>query len=400
MRTGHLAYELAARGHDVTWWASAFEHQTKRHIFPRTTSVALGPHVELIAIQAPGYHRNASLRRYVDHAVVARRFRKLAKLKRAPDLVLASFPDHLMAHQAASYADAHNIPLIVDVRDRWPDVALTALPWLIRGLARVLLARDFRKARETFRKADVLTSMMSSMLAWAQHRSPERSTTADKVYYLGSEPMVAVSGATPPPSLERIADRIRGRHMVVFVGTFGHFNNPTVVGHAARILSEKLGGQAPLVVLAGDGPGRLKAMKELAGIPNVELPGWAGPDEIAWLVRHAAVGVVPAPVTVEAFPNKVFTYLSAGLPIVSSMSGELRGLMEERGFGVFVKAGDAEGLAHAMETLLGDPALLSRMRENSRRAFTELFDATRIYQAFADLVETVLQLPRGPGKQP
>jgi glycosyltransferase involved in cell wall biosynthesis len=96
---------------------------------------------------------------------------------------------------------------------------------------------------------------------------------------------------------------------------------------------------------------------------------------------------VPCNRVIDAFPNKVFTYLSCGVPLLFSVQGELRELAKRHDFGLYVPPGDPDAMAKAIASVVGDREGLTRMRRNASRAFDELFDANRIYADFADHIE-------------
>ena len=89
----------------------------------------------------------------------------------------------------------------------------------------------------------------------------------------------------------------------------------------------------------------------------------------------------------QSLPNKVFEYFSGGLPVLSSLRGELDRIISESGCGLSYEAGDAEGLASAVLKLHGDPELRRRMGENARRLFEERFSAGRVYSSMIDHLE-------------
>ena len=79
-----------------------------------------------------------------------------------------------------------------------------------------------------------------------------------------------------------------------------------------------------------------------AGAGNVIFTGWVGADDINWLRAHAEVGLQPyidgAP---QGLANKLFEYLSAGVPVISSLQGENERLIERYRCGLTYKPGDA-----------------------------------------------------------
>ena len=72
MRTLLLAESLAARGHEVIWWTSAFDHLRKVMLFDKDTDIPMTNAFLIKALRGCGYDSNLSARRYVDHLIIKR----------------------------------------------------------------------------------------------------------------------------------------------------------------------------------------------------------------------------------------------------------------------------------------------------------------------------------------
>ena len=117
-------------------------------------------------VHSCGYRRNTSLARLRTYRVLGRRFRKLAESETPPDVIVAAVPSLEWAVAAVDYGGAHGIPVVVDVRDLWPDVFLNALPTPVRPGGRFLLAPYYRMARRACTRATAITAVSPSYLEW------------------------------------------------------------------------------------------------------------------------------------------------------------------------------------------------------------------------------------------
>jgi glycosyltransferase involved in cell wall biosynthesis len=152
----------------------------------------------------------------------------------------------------------------------------------------------------------------------------------------------------------------------------------TVVA-AARILKDD-GAADVQFVLCGDGS-KMTALSELAaGLDNVILLGWVSPLTISAVMSMADIGLAPyAKGAPQGIPNKPIEYFCGGLLVLSSLRGELDDVITVHNCGMVYEAGDAQGLAQAVQGLRDHPRERQSMKGNARRLFERSFSAERVY---------------------
>ncbi len=387
MRTGLLADRLVDRGHEVRWWASAFEHQRKVMMFEHDAEHPLRDGLALQILKGCGYRRNVSLRRYLDHRLVAKKFRARAPSLPSPDIIVASMPDYHLAWEAVRYAKARQIPILVDVRDEWPDIFVEALPrGTLRILAKVLLTLDFRKLEWLLQNADGIVAMSEGLFQWSFSKISREPGPRDRIFYMGYKKLI------PNQSATNLHDNVTEPHhkTIVYVGTFGRSYELGLLLKAARILQGE-GRKDVQFILAGTGEQEAALRRQAEALPNVLMPGWLNAGEIIRILETAWVGVIPCRSVPGALPNKVFEYFSAGLPVVSSLEGEMKEAIARNHLGVNYRAGDLESLVKALRTLLNDEGLRNTMAENAADFFRRRGDADIIYDAFSRHIEDLIQ---------
>jgi glycosyltransferase involved in cell wall biosynthesis len=388
MRSGFLAEELAARGHQVTWWASAFDHMSKTMLFPDDAEVRITGNLVVRALRGRAYSRNVSWRRYRDHAIIAAKFRRLAPLEPRPDLIVASTPDHQLAYEAVRFARQQRVPVVVDVRDQWPDLFLDVVPRPFRPALRIALARDFRMVRSTLRDADAIVSMMSQLLEWSLERAGRPANWRDRVFYLGAKAASPAMTDSVSKELAALLRQLAGRFVLVFVGTFGRYYAPTIIARAARRLQAS-GAADVRFVIAGDGPYRDEVRAAADGLDNVVLTGWLNEAEIGALLGIASAGIIPCSEDIDTFPNKAFAYLSAGLPLIASVSGDLRRLLGDTGVGLHYPPNDVEALAGCIVRLAENDQLRRHLAGCAKTLFDTTLNSAAVYSSFADHLERI-----------
>ena len=85
-------------------------------------------------------------------------------------------------------------------------------------------------------------------------------------------------------------------------------------------------------------------------------------------------------------PSKIFEIMAASRPILLSVDGEARAIVEQAGAGVYVPPEDPEAMVKAIRELMSSPAKRNALGESGRR----YVEARMSRERFARLYETVL----------
>jgi len=231
-----------------------------------------------------------------------------------PDVVLVSSPPLPVAGLGPLLARRFDRPWLLEVRDIWPESAVS-VGWLSSdGLAYRALANF---ARSVTRRAAVVI-----------------------VPTPGLEPLVRNHGAQeiavlPGIVTARSLDLERRRNTRIRLG-FSHddcvflYLGAIGVANGLDLLLEAVGALPPStparIVVAGDGSARSKFAEALASrrLDRITLLPPVTQDGVADLLAAADVGLHmlrPDPVFGSALPTKALEYLGAGLPFVTTVPG-------------------------------------------------------------------------------
>jgi len=346
-RTARLSRELAARGHDVTYWTSSFWHH-KKILYCEDNRVETVDGYKLRILHAGKYDSNHSIQRYMHHKKMARLFAEESRKLEKPDVIVAALPIHYCALEAVKYAMEVHVPVIVDIRNYWPDNFLLLFPKRLEWLGRLFFWNDFQVTKQALKNATSLVSMMGQLLDWGlaqyagRHRGPD-----DQVFFLGGDKLDTSTNADALTLFPEIVERIDERFVVSYVGSFSHFNHPMVIIEAAKRLKSMGFEDQFLFLLAGAGDYHDTCVSAAAELNNVLFPGWVETKQISALNTVSSVGVVPS-IEEYTFPNKVFSYLGSGLPILSSAKGDLKDLLAEHNAGYYFDILDPLDLANRL----------------------------------------------------
>lgn len=392
-RYSMLADELVKRGHTVVRWAPTFVHATKTFRVDRSEEVSVRPGYSIRLLSAGSYRRNVSISRIAFHRRFARKFAEWAKKADKPDVIVCAIPAPGIAAVAVQFGEAAGIPVVIDIRDLWPDLYKSALPRHLDWLAAPVVAALRLGIARTLRRASAIVAVSRSYLNWALTVSHRQPTERERVFPLGYSPKVVSPEQVGKNVITHdVLGSVDGEFVCCFLGLFEKTYDLETVVEAARILWESKRWDIKFV-LCGDGRKRADLLKSSAGLGNVIMPGWIGGETIAVLLDQSHVGLASyARGATQGLPNKPFEYFSAGLPVVSSLGGELGELLEETETGLEYRAGDAQGLIDRIVELRDDPDLYRRLSRNAKILFEARFTASKVY---GDMVEYLESVGRG-----
>lgn len=387
MRAGMIAKELCRQEVETTWWASTFSHPQKQYVAEPGQEFDVLGGVKLHCLHGRPYEKNVSIARLLNHREVAQEFRKAAQQVPRPDVIFCCYPTIDLAYEAVQFGQAHDVPVVLDVRDLWPEVFVDLSP-LPEQMTRLILSPLFAKARKALLGASAVTSITEPFLEKALGLAGRARHEKDKVVHLAYNRV--------EPSEAEQADAIRfwktqglkldGSELIsCFFGNLSSVPDfDTAVGalpHLTGAASER----ARMVICgAGEKLGWLQEQSK--SHPQLVAPGRVGQIEIAVLMEHAHLGLLIYPNRDDlmiSYPNKVGEYLSRGLPILSTLDGLAGQLLRDEGIGRISPSGDTARFARQFEDLLENETVRTEMSANAARVFGERFDASQVFQSLA-----------------
>lgn len=110
---------------------------------------------------------------------------------------------------------------------------------------------------------------------------------------------------------------------------------------------------------------------------RVEFYGYVGRKELLSIFQRSKIGMVtllPTPNHMESLPIKMFEYMSAGIPVISSNFPLWEEIVGENKCGVCVDPTQPEQMAKAIEWIVSRPEEAKKMGENGRLAILEKYN--------------------------
>jgi colanic acid biosynthesis glycosyl transferase WcaI len=277
---------------------------------------------------------------------------------------------------AVAYKWFCGVPAVYWVQDIWPESLFNTINLksrVLRGPIRSLCAFLYQQAdfvlvqSEAFRPALEIMGVDSDKIGFLPNSAPDDFFPLSRA---SVDPVIAALVPKAPLQL-------------MFAGNIGESQNLDVIIDAARRLRGRCAIQWTLV---GSGRDFDRLVKVVGEARLEDIINFAGHHPISTMPAFYALAdaMIISLKNTEIFrmtvPYKLQTYLSAGKPVIGSISGETKRIIEASDAGFCADAGDVEALCNSV---LQFAALSEKQRavmsQNARAYFVEHYSASRVF---------------------
>lgn len=299
-----------------------------------------------------------------------------------PDVLIATSPQFLVAAAGLWLARLKRVPFVFEVRDLWPQSivevgAMRADSPVIRALEGV--------ERLLYRHADRIVVVTHAFIEALTRRGVPRERLE-----------VVTNGVDL--ELFRPAARAQARaelglpegFLATYVGTHGMSHGLDLLLDAAKQL--RTSGIRLLLVGEGAEKQRLAARGAAEGIDNVLFWSQQPRERVARVLAASDLCLVllrDLPLFRAVIPSKIFEFMGSGRPILTTVDGESRAIIEAAGAGVFSPPGDLPSLVATLQRLAADEPTLHAMGAAGRRHVESHYSRAALALRYAELLERV-----------
>lgn len=258
-------------------------------------------------------------------------------------------------------------PYVLHVQDLWPD-SITGSSLVHSGPGeRAVTGLLTPWLSSVYRHASAVVGIAPTMIETLNARGVDPDRTHLVYNWSPQEPEPAEDAAEPSVSASPGVT-------VLYAGNIGDMQDlETAVkaAHQTRDAGVRLS-------LVGDGTATasLRALVETLHATNVDFRARVDSDEVLRLYRradYALVSLKDLPAFRGTIPSKFQMALAAGLPVVSTVQGDVRRLVEQHEVGFTADSESVDSLAAAFRRAAANRS--PKLRSNARRLYADKFSA-------------------------
>lgn len=391
-RVGILSKVLVNGGHKVTWWTTDFDHQHKKYFIGEDKKITNDFDVDMFFLHPDTpYSKNVSYKRIKNHQEVANKFTSYSKYEDKPDVIFCAFPTIELAFVAVNFGLEHNIPVVIDARDMWPDIFLDLFPNLLKPVGKLLLSNYYKKTNFIFENAYSITGMTDKFVEFGLNYAKREKTNRDKSFPFGYTQM-DIEEVEEKTILTNLQNRgiDFSKFNIIFFGTIGRQFNFDAILKTAKILTDN----DIQFILCGNGNSLEELKNKSNDLDNIIYPGWVTQKQIVVLMKYSKLAIAPyhnKKDFLSSISNKTIEYMAGGLPILSNIDGITGEIINKNKSGL-VYNGSSELLENLIMKLKNDEKLRLEMGKNSFEVFTKNFESEKVYSELSNYLENIVEI--------
>ena len=308
-----------------------------------------------------------------------------------PDVIVATSPQFFCGWAGVWISRLRRVPLILEIRDMWPESIVAVGALTNRRLIRLLewLEKRLYAAarhivtvgegyRDELRKKGVPAARISLI---------PNGIDRDVLF--------------PRPPAASVCERweLHDQFVCAYVGTIGMASGLDVVLRAAARLAA--GGRTDIKFLVvGDGAVRAELERDAArhGLNNVVFTGRQDKESIPAILASVSVSLVHLrkhPLFATVLPSKIFEAAAMAKPVIVGVEGYAADLVTRAGAGICIEPENEGQLVDALIRLADDRRYVEALGRSGHDYFVTHFDRQVLARQYLDLIRTVKRTADG-----
>ena len=389
VRHYYFSKYLQKNGHTVKIFTSSKIHNTDINMI-RDKSLykeEIVDGIEYTFVKSRDYKGNG-LQRILNMVELPFQMWKTMKLffkKEKPDVIYTSSPDLFVAFFALVFGRKKKIPVVVEVRDLWPE---SIVEYKRMSRKNPIIQVLYQLEKWIYKKADRLIFTMPGGKDYIKDRGWEKKVDLRKVHHINNGVDLAEFEYNKQNSCFSDEDLESNDKKVVYVGSIRLANNLGQLMEAAKVL-KKNGRSDIKFLIYGDGTEK-EELERVATQENLNVifKGKVGKKYIPYILSKADVNIINVKNTgltkYGCSWNKLFEYIASERPILCNFPKNYD-LIRNNLLGVSEKFENAEEYAKAI-------IKLSSLTQEEYRGIVKRSSELKLEYDYKNLTKTLIHI--------
>lgn len=326
VRHYYFSKYLQKKGHNVKIFTSSKIHNTDINMIKDKSlyKEEMEDGVEYTFVRSRDYKGNGLDRilNMIDTPFKIQKAMRCFYKKEKPDVIYTSSPDLFVAFFALLFGKMHRIPVVVEIRDLWPESIVE-----YNGMSRKnpIIQILYQLEKWIYKKADQLIFTMEGGKEYIKDKGWDKKINLDKVNHVNNG-----------VDLEEFAEDVKRYQIqdndledekffkVIYVGSVRRANNIETLVNVGKELKQR-GNDKIRIIIYGDGTDResLEKRCKTEGLDNVIFKGKVEKKYIPYILSKSNLNILNYKQAntwkYGGSQNKQFEYLASGRPICSNV---------------------------------------------------------------------------------
>jgi glycosyltransferase involved in cell wall biosynthesis len=299
------------------------------------------------------------------------------------DVIIATSPQFFVGIAGYFISRLKKIPFVFEVRDLWPESIVQLGQLKNESIIRLLRWIEMKLYKNAIHITGVADSTMRILA--------ERGIEKDKISIVkNGVDLDLFRNGNQREELKK-QHNLQNKFVISYIGTHGLSHALDKVLETAEIMQDQ---KEVVFLLVGEGAEKQNLIKQAKRmqLENVMFLDQIGKNDLPCFYELSDVVLVTLkglPLFKQVIPSKIFEIMGMSRPIVISVDGEAREIVEEAKAGLFAEPENVNDLKEKIEQLISNPDLREQMGQNGRKYVEENFDRNKLADDYLEILEKI-----------
>ncbi len=266
----------------------------------------------------------------------------------------------------------HKLPVVLDLHDNYPEV-MKDYPHLKKIPGKWIIKPDLWKKKEQFflEKSDFIITVSNEF----QNEIQKRIDKKEKLVMVPNT--VHQRFFTNYKLDDDLIKRFENNYAILYIGDTGLRRGLLTAIEALAYIREKIKNIKLIIVgVSSEDNALIQKVIDLGLKEYVSFEGWQNPVTFPSYIKASKIGISPLYRSKQhdvAYANKLFQYMSLGLPVLVSDAIAQKELVEKNSVGLVHLEKDAKDFASKVIELYKDPIRYEKFAKNAEKFIRDKF---------------------------